>query len=380
MEKEKFLNIQNKLPNAIANMVQNIDDINMFFSSKTNPFWSDYTNAKKFLKDRIQKNIKILETSSTNDSEAKSEYLIAKQYELDFCLFCAYALELEKGETLFECFPPITDKISQFVYNHRFKNYEKYKKAFDYFTKEIKKNSIFVDDAKSIKNLINDKFGNAVLADEKMLIDKKLQNKLAYSIQKYPVSDTLISKDKDGFEYHKRYYVGEYKNKIVLFSEVLRITKKDKSKKDKKISYQLNIVLNGDIEKNRILYRMDYNFGTNHIDKMLSNKTLNMKDDVIDIDALRHRNVKNCHVHLPENRYVVIFPNYIHSCDAKNYDMTFKNVEKLLEFNRNLIKADDTILLTQTQKEDLKQNQNLKKIGINKFIKEILLKSKNSEL
>ncbi len=367
MEKEKIHSIQNKLPAAIANMIDSSYDPKIFFNSKGNPFFKDFKNLKKFIKERIEKDIKLIGLKSTKDSQTKEEYLQAKQAELDLCLYALYACELQYGETMFECFPPITDKISQYVYNHRVKNYKEYKQIFEHFAKEIKNNSIFIDDSKLVKNLANDNFGNADIADEKILLDKKILNTLTLNTSKYPVSE-LVHTKQNGFDYYKRFYVAEYKSKYILFSEVIRVGKNDKKKE--KYSYQINIALNGDVEKNRILYRMDYNFGTNHINKILSNKGINAKNVEVDRDLLIKNNVKDCHIHFPRNRYAVIFPNYIHSCDAQIYEIKFNNLESFIEFNHNLIKAESKCLMKDEDKEQLKSNNHKKTII--EFIKEVL--------
>ena len=377
MKKEKMVEIQNKMPNSIAIMANNPENVDIFFDENSNPFLKEYSSCKKFLKDKITKNIEILQTAEKTD--AKKSYIEAKKLELDFCLYCAYVLELEKKEELFSAEAPITDSIAQYVYNHRLENYYSYKDIMQYYVGKVRNNSIFVDNTKSASNIVNDNFGNALLSDEKILLDKKLQNKLAYGTTKYPVSDVVAVKDKEeGFEYYKRFYVGEYKNKLVLFCEIIKF-EKTKSKSDKKFSYQLNIVLNGDVEKNRILYRMDYNFGVNHIDKMLSNKALNIKNKPVDVDAIKHKAVKICHVHIPQNRYAVVFPNHISSCDAKGYNMAFKSLNNFIEFNQNLISGDNKVLLTKEQKDELKKNKNLKKITINELLKNIVKSCKATE-
>lgn len=386
MDKEKFLNVQSKLPDAIAYYSQNKDEEILFFGPKHNPFFADFSSSKKYLKDQISKDInllthfdeKVFDQSKLGDKymylkdkytpqEAMVQFKAIKELELDYLLYVNYALELMHGESLFQVNPPFTDNIVKYIISHREKNFEKYKKLFVYYAQGVKKNSIFVDEDRTIKNIVKDNFGNAIIADERLLLDKKVQNKLAYSVKKYPLTDTVHHVDKNNYDYYLRYYVGKYKGQYVLFSEVARISKKQKDKKQE-YSYQLNLVANGDPNKNRILYRIDCNAEANHINKM-GGKGFNFaKDENVDIEFLRHQNVKTCHIHTPNVKYATIFPNYIHSCDAKEYEFEFKDFDKFIEFNKNLIKSEDTTLISKYFKSSLKNNKPALKIKLNSFL------------
>ena len=128
MKKEKVMEIQSKLPNSIATMANNPEKVDIFFDENYNLFLKESVSLKKYLKDKITKNIELLQTEEQSD--AKTSYIEAKKLELDFCLYCAYALELENKEELFDSTAPITDKITQYVYNHRLENYYSYKEVF----------------------------------------------------------------------------------------------------------------------------------------------------------------------------------------------------------------------------------------------------------
>ena len=388
MDKEKFLNVQSKLPDAIAYYSQNKDEDMLFFGPKHNPFFADYTSCKKYLKSQIVKDInllthfdeKVFDQSKLGEKylylkdkytpeEAMVQFKAIKELELDYLLYVNYASELMHGESLFQINPPFVDETVKYILNHRDANLEKYKKMFVYYAQGVKKNSIFIDEDKTIKSIVKDNFGNAIIADERILLDKKLQNKLAYNVKKYPLTDAVHHVDKNNYDYYERYYVGKYKGQYVLFSEVSRISKKQKGKKQE-YSYQLNLVVNGDPNKNRILYRIDCNAEANHINKMNSKGYNVAKDTNIDVEKIRHQDVKNCHIHMPNAKYAIIFPNYIHSCDAKDYDFPFKNYDKFIEFNRDLIKSEDTTLISKFFKTSLKSNKSTLKINLNKFLQD----------
>lgn len=397
MEKEKFLNIQSKLPDAIAYYSQNKDEEMLFFGPKHNPFFADFSSSKKYLKNKIEKDInllthfdeKVFDQSKLGDKymylkdkytpqEAMMQFKNIKELELDYLLYVNYALELMHGENLFQINPPFTDNVVKNLIWHREKNFDKYKKMFVYYAQGIKKNSIFVDEDRTIKNIVKDNFGNAIIADERMLLDKKLQNKLAYNVKKYPLTDTLCHTEKNNYDYYQRYYVGKYKGQYVLFSEVSRISKKQKGKKQE-YSYQLNLVANGDPNKNRILYRIDCNFGANHINK-IEGRNLNIANkENVDIEKLRHHNVKNCHIHMPNSKYAIIFPNYIHSCDAKEYEFEFKDFDKFIEFNKNLIKTENTTLISKFFKSSLKNNKPALKLKLNSFLEDCFKEGKKAD-
>ena len=395
MDKEKFLNIQSKLPDAIAYYSQNKDEDLLFFGPKNNPFYADYSSSKKYLKDQIVKDINLLNhfdakrfdpsklgekylylKKKYSPQEAMLQFKALKELELDYLLYASYALELMHGESLFQYNPPFVDEITKYILKHREDNFEKYKRIFVYYSQGVNKNSIFVDDERTIKNIVKDNFGNAIIADGKMLLDKRLQNKLAYGINKYPLTETAHHMEKGNYDYYERYYIGKYKNRYVLFSEVSRISKKQKGKKQE-YSYQFNLVLNGDPNRNRILYRIDCNADANHINKMETRGFNIAKDENVDIELLRHKNVKNCHIHIPNNKYATIFPNYIHSCDAKNYEYEFANFDKFIEFNKNLIKTEDTTLISKFFKTSLKNNKTALKIKLNTFLQDCFNKGEN---
>lgn len=388
MDKEKFLNIQSKLPDAIAYYSQNKDEEMLFFGPKHNPFFADFSSSKKYLKDKIEKDInllthfdaKIFDQSKLGDKymylkdkytpeEAMLQFKAIKELELDYLLYVNYALELMHGESLFQINPPFVDATVKYIIAHRENNFDRYKKLFIYYAQGIKKNSIFIDEDTTIKNIVKDNFGNAIIADERILLDKKLQNKLAYGVKKFPLTDTVHHVDKNNYDYYERYYVGKYKGKYVLFSEVARVSKKQKGKKQE-YSYQLNVVLNGDPNKNRILYRIDCNADANHINKIEGRSFNIAKNANVDIEALRHKDVKTCHIHTPNLKYAVIFPNYIHSCDAKEYEFEFKDYNKFVEFNKNLIKTEDTTLISKFFKSSLKNNKTTLKIKLNAFLQD----------
>lgn len=380
MGKEKFSNIQSKLPKAIAETSASKNAAEMFFHSKYNPFIADFVNSKKYLKKCIERDIKLVYTFKGRDCSAIKQLYEATKLRLDFCLFCMYAMELQTGETLFSCCPPIVDLLAQYVYQHRLENFEQYKKMFDYFSKIVSDNMLHVYPEKSIKNLVKDIFGNADIADAKFLMSSKVQNELAYTIPKYPVTSDFHHTEKNGYEYYERFYLGSYKGKVVMFSEVARCNKKSKSK-SQEFSYQLNLVLNGNVEKNRIMYRMDYGTGAKHINKFKKSKELNSNDSAVDIDLLRHTGVKSCHIHVPNNKYTVVFPNYIHSSDAKDYDFKFDGFEQFLDFNKNLIKAESQPIFSAEAKAELKESIKTKKVKIwdifSKFMQDVEKLEKN---
>ena len=373
MDNVKYLKIKSKFPEAIAHMVDNPNDVTMYFSNKYNPFYSDFSSKKNYLLNEITKSIELIDKlSNKNKCIAINQYIESKRRKLDLCLFCAYAHELESGETLFSYMPPINDSITSYVYKHRLNNYDKYKAIFEYYSLDLRKNSIFVKPYKSIKNLVNEKFGNAIIADDKCLIDKKLLKKLSYQIDKIPVTKESVCSKENGYTYYKKYYVGKYKNKPVLFSEIVRVKNKQNRKDKKELSYQLNVVLNGDIENNRILYRMDYNMENNHINKLLYDD-LNTSNKSNETNSLLKENVRKCHVHMPTVKYNVVFPNYIHSCDAQVFDLEFKDLDNFLDFNRDMIKASKTDVLLSEQELCLKgDDAGLKKIKISDLLNHIV--------
>ena len=396
MEKEKFVNIQNKLPNAVSYYSENMEDVMMFFGPKHNPFYADYASSKKYLKELIARDVNLLahcdakkfeETVSDQkylylkdkytEKEAMIQYKQVKSLELEYLLYVNYALELLHNENLFDVNPPFTDKVTKYVYKHREANLDKYKNLLTYYSQGLKKNSIFVDEDRTIKNIIKDNFGNSMCAIEPMLLDSKTQNKLAYGTKKYPLTENAHHTEKDNYDYYEKYYVGKYKGQYVLFSEVVRITKKQKNKKQG-FSYQLNVVLNGDPNKNRMLYRIDYNTKANHINK-IEGRSINASNTEVNLDELRHKDVKVCHIHTPNNRYVTVFPNYTHSCDAKAYDFKFKNYDQFVDFNRNLIKTEENVLVAKHYKDSLKTKQTALKIFLKDFRDDCLKNEQKNE-
>lgn len=362
MGKEKFSNIQSKMPKAIAETSENANATEMYFCRKYNPFLPDYVNSKRYLKKCIERDIKLTNIFKDRDCSAIKDLCKTTQLRLDFCLYCMYAMELQTGENLFSCCPPITDKFAQFVYQHRLDNFVKYKKMFEHFSKNISENISNVYPEKTVKNLVRDNFGNADIADARFLLSEKMQNELAYKIYKTPVTKDYIHMQKNGYDYYQRFYLAKYHENVVMFSEVVRAGKNKTNKQE--LSYQLNLVLNGNIDKNRILYRMDYGTGAKHINKFEKTAQLNTTNGPVDLDVLRHTSVKSCHIHVPNNKYAVVFPNYIHSSDAKEYNFKFDGLEQFLNFNHNLIKAKAQALFTEEEKADLKENIKTQKVKI----------------
>lgn len=394
MDKEKFLNIQNKLPQAIAYYSQNIDDEILFFGPKHNLFFADYLNSKKFLSERIKKDVNLLthfDEKSLNKSKLEKDYAYLKKdgslkdgisqlkeivkLELDYFLYANYALELMHGENLYKFTAPFNDDTVKYILKHRKDNFDKYKKIFEYYSRAVRKNTINISEEKIIKSVVKNVLGNAIVADEKMLLDKKLQNKLAYEIKKYPLTEKAYHVGKDNFDYYVKYYVGKYKNQFILFSEVVSISKKENNKKQE-YSYQLNLALNGDVNRNRILYRIDCNSSKKHLNKMEGEGFNISNDKDLIVDVLRRKNVMPCHIHTPNNKYAIIFPNHIHSCDSKNYDFKFKSYDQFVSFNRDLIKTEADSNVSKKICDLLKNDKTASKENLNSFLKESFKKEK----
>lgn len=344
------LSIQSKLPKLITKMISNPENVEMFFNAKSNPFLLDYASSKRFLAKKVQHNIELIEKFKNTEDEVTKAYIKSRKNELDYMLFCNYALELGRGDEIFSTSVPFKDVINKYVYEHRAENFEKYKSMIEFYVNQIEKNDIYIKSNLPIADwLKNYKFSKP---NAKYLFGKSLQDKLAYEIKKMPLTPKPYHYELDGYDYYQKLYIGEHRKKPVLLAEVVKVGKKDKKTKKQEFSYEFSLVLNGNLKKRALLYRMDYNSKVEHANRLAKGQNLNCKNAIL--------GSKDCHIHIPNTNFAVMFPNRIHQSDAKEYDLKFSSLNKFLEFNHNLIKAEDEkILLDDEQIKKIKQAKTL---------------------
>ena len=175
----------------------------------------------------------------------------------------------------------------------------------------------------------------------------------------------ISRRENSNYEYRQRFLIGYYNNKPILFTEVIRIPK-DESKKDENLSYQLNVVLNGDIELNKILYRMDYKPNKSHINKLEYIELDNRNTKNINISE--QDDVANFHIHIPTEKYCVLFPNFSHSADAKQYDYNLKSQDDFLRFNKRFANIQDKVVLNDYKKTLLQNSKNINSLNLINYL------------
>ena len=307
--------------------------------------------------------------------------------KLEYLLYCCYVVELKTNVGMFEYCPPFHGPVLQYALKNRAKNFENYKKLFEY-QMQIEGHSLYVQDDITLKNIIEENFGTAVRSNTNFLIDDVVQHDLLRNVKKTPLTQFSHQRESDNHIYNLRYYIGEYQGKNVLFVETIKKHKGERhlGKKFKddliyvapnvqkpeppKMGYQLSVVLDGNPKHTRLLYRMDINPTANHINKLTEDGmpriAVNSSENS---EYIRKINVQPCHVHNPSVRYSVFFPNYTHSSEATETQMVFLNSDEVIDFNRAYLNVDtQKYLIPKNVQTQIKTQSKQDKINLNRVL------------
>ncbi len=375
--------ILNTMSRTFQHFVDNADDVSVFYNSSRNVFLKELYGSNTELENYLHNTFrlyKMLESKINSNIEQikKEDILLAKenknlitieeykeilQKRLDFMFNCIYAYEVKSGASFFVYHPPYYDDLTKFALSRRIDNFSTYKKINEYWTtkcfdktnKAIPKD-IFISETSTAKEVLKGNFGNSMRANTNYVLDDKTQNELIFNVKKTLIYEKLHKSSSLNYEYLKRFYIGYYQDKPVLFSEIISKVNEKSAKSTElqsncandlqNVGYQLNLVLNGDVNENRLLYRMDYMPINNHINKLeyinqehnYTGSEIEKKNQEFFEDSVNHKSV--FHMHIPSEEYSVLFPNFLHSADAKNFNKTFKNFDEFVNFNRRLSKID----------------------------------------
>ena len=388
-------------------------DPSWFFGLKGNIFSADFDKTRKILITELQKLHHTIEflTNNADHNKYNIDAYMKKQNniwdkmtreqkdvfikkftknvedKLEYLLYCGYVVELKTNVGMFEYCPPFHGPILQYALKNRTQNFENYKKLFEY-QMLIENHELFIKDEIAIKDVVENNFGTAVRSNTNFLIDGAVQNDLLRNVKKTPITEFDHKRESENHIYHQRYYVGQYQGKNVLFVENIKEQKPRRNASKKlpadelwvepgieksnppNMGYQLSVVLDGDPKCTRLLYRMDINPTANHINKLTKDGfpwiAQNANDDS---EILRKINVQPCHIHTPNTRYNVFFPNYTHSSEATETQMVFLNRDDMINFNRKYLNVSlDNYLISKNDQKNLIKSGNHKVIKLNKVI------------
>ena len=380
-KKESITEILNVISRTFQHFLDNADDVSVFYNANRNAFLKELygSNAElvnylyntfrlyKMVNKKANLNLKeinredILLARENKNIQTLEEYGQILQMRLDFLLKCIYAYEVKSGTSFFVYHPPFYDELTKYALKRRLDDFKTYKlinnywttKCFDKTNKALPKD-IFVSNTANAKEVLKGNFGNSMRANTNYVLDDKTQNDLIFNVKKTLLYEKLHKSSSLNYEYLKRFYLGYYNDKPVLFSEIIsRVNEKSAtsnelqnncSKDLQNVGYQLNLVLNGDVNENRLLYRMDYMPINNHINKLeyvnyehnYTGSEIEKRNQKFFEESIKNKSV--FHMHIPSEKYSVLFPNFLHSADAKNFNKTFNNFDEFVSFNRKLSK------------------------------------------
>lgn len=385
------------IPEAFIYYLKNSNDAGIFYDKKYNVFLDNLNTSKKEIKELLINTKRLFDLFNSNidiknwaGSDIREYEKLKKEFgdfvdmkkiiksRLDYILLCIYACEVKSGASFFCYMPPYFDDITQLALKHRLQNYQQYKNEYEFWANKIlsgnltKNKSIYVKNCVKIKKMITNQFGDAVRANNNFLLDDKTVYELINNVEKYPLFTNIAKRESTNYQYRQRFLVGFYNDKPVLFTEVIR-TQKDESKKDKNASYQLSVALNGDVNINKMLYRMDFKPNKNHINKLeyveCDNINIKNKSQTNIEEHDKQEKVANFHIHIPTEKYCVLFPNFSHSADAKEYEYNLKDQKDFLRFNKRFANIKDDVLLSDDKKSSIQNSKQLNSLNLIDFLK-----------
>ena len=369
------------MKNCIQFFQSNSNNPEILFDERCNPFLKNSEVFCKKLKLELGNNFyylkntnyKIREKGETDELSKRKEVI---QERLKYLLLCTYAFELKTGRSMFQYCPPFDDRLIRYALLHRQHNYEYYKKMYKHFTETThlkgskpQKNSFYLNNDTTLKNILEKKFGD-VHSDENLWIDDKTQHDLIYNVKKTPIFIEPTKNENDKRVGYYKYYIGEYKGKSVLFTEYTKYYK-NLPDNQRNMSYQLSVAVNGDIYKNRLIYRMDFEPKKNHINKCDKDGKVNINYNNEDIDILLYHNVAKCHVHIPTERYSVLFPNFMGSADATEQPLSFKNFDEFIKANKKIVNVDEKkVFMTEDERKNFLKQKNVNSFKLKMLFEE----------
>jgi hypothetical protein len=335
-------------------------NIRQLFDSRFNPFLKSWAIKKEkaiFLnaRDQLQRDYAQMKEDGAFDVFSPARKSLQRG------LLYMYAAELVTGKNVFPYKPPFSGMLP-YITENRVMYFNAYKEIFDYYQEHFVQNKIFVDKDYTIKDAITNNFGNTK-GGYKVIIDDELRKRLI-DVEKIPLTKDMFRVDtQENFVWYKRYLTAQLDGEQYLFTEIIRIPRgleADPTLEPNDISYHLNVVA-GQVDYNRILYRMDYKPKEKHLNKLVDDKEPNFypgekgKEDEY-IEAVRKSHIENCHVHIPTINYSVVFPNKVKSCDSFEFDIIFDSLKEFISANRHYSGVKDSYLI----KENARGNENLR--------------------
>ena len=380
------------IPGAFIYYLKSSKDAGIFYDKKYNVFLDNVNTNKKIIKDLLLNTKRLYDLYNSNIDIKNWAFSDIREYEklkkefgdcvdmkeivksrLDYLLLCIYACEVKSGASFFCYMPPYFDDITNFALMHRQNNYDLYKEVYKFWTnklqsiKDTTEKSIYVQSYAKIKKMISNQFGDAVKANNNYLLDDKTVYDLINRVKKYPLFTNISKRENSNYQYRQRFLVGYYNDKPVLFTEVIR-TQKDDARKDENSSYQLNVVLNGDIEINKMLYRMDFKPNKSHINKLESLEAINNKKYTSLAEYGKDEKVANYHIHIPTEKYCVLFPNFSHSADAKEYEYNLQSQDDFLRFNNRFANIQEEVVINNQKKTSIQNSKQLNCLNLIDFL------------
>lgn len=340
-------------------------------------FYDIYKNINSGNPQLQQKALKLLGAKGdVNDEVIAKAKIVAKEY-LEYALYCAYAYEVKTNRNVYDYKPPFQDELSRFAFSHREQNLDNYRMLHNHYIKKEHRYSIFINENQTMEDIVDGFFGSAVRSNQNFLIDDKTTRELIFNVKKYPVFFNASNHSSTNYQYYNRYLIGNYKGQWVLFTEIIRKLKSPTKSGKWAMSYSINLAIDGDPSKSRLLYRMDYDITANHVNKLTSGKDINLyREGMIDTEIFRLQNIKAGHLHIPSEKYCIMFPNYTHSADAEAFSDHFASFGDFVNLNKEVTQVCTNKCILKGNQEDYSSKKcNLSKKTICKFLRDQLQKS-----